>query len=303
MEERKLLRILMLVRFVIFRLVLLGFACTIIVNAQEVYRSDETRSEGRLASNPIQNIDELILTKEVFIEADAFAKSSASVSENWIEDANSFAESLQNQIVIAGEILGEEYTKELELHNDDAQQPNATDILESVSNFSSHQKFNLTTNHNSQSSPAEVLYENIAVFVSFSMPKHSLKQLVVDAAKAGVPIYIRGFWNGSLAETVKFSSRLFDNSDAETQDKELLGGLLIDPRMFRIFQVDHVPTFLAFEGSLPDCDTLQCNVNMPEHDRLSGNISLKKALKTLANSGNVASEAVTLSLTRLEREF
>lgn len=303
MEERKLLRILMLVRFVIFWLVLLVFANTIIVNAQEGQGSEETRSEDRLAPNPAQNIDELIFTKEVFREADAFAKSSVSASGDWIDDVSSLAETLQNQIVIASEIFGEEYTKELELHNEDVQQPIATDILDTISNFSDNENFNLTINRTSTSPTTEILSKNIAVFVSFSMPKHSLKQLVVDAAKAGIPIYIRGFWNGSLAETVKFSSWLFDNSNADTQDKELLGGLLIDPRMFRIFQVRHVPTFLAFEGSLPDCDTLHCTPIMPEHDRLSGNISLKKALETLANRGNVASEAVTHSLTRLEGEF
>lgn len=303
MEERKLLRILMLVKLFIFWLLLLGLSSTVIVNAQEGIRSDETQSEARLPSNPAENIDELILTKEVFKETDAFAKSSISASGDWIDDVNSLAETLQNQIVIASEILSEEYTKEIELHNDGVQQPIAKETLDAISNFSTDENFNLTTIHKSKSPSTEVLYENIAVFVSFSMPKNSLKLLVVDAAKAGIPIYIRGFWNGSLAETVKFSSRLFDISDAETQDKELLGGLLIDPRMFRIFQVRHVPTFLAFEGPLPDCDTLHCNPIMPEHDRLSGNISLKKALETLATIGNVTPEAVTLSLTRLEGEF
>ena len=49
----------------------------------------------------------------------------------------------------------------------------------------------------------------VYVFASLGMPDASLRPLIRDAARAGVPVLLRGFKSGSLAETAKSLRVLF----------------------------------------------------------------------------------------------
>ena len=141
----------------------------------------------------------------------------------------------------------------------------------------------------------------VIVFASFSMDDAALRSLVVDARRAGVPIMLRGFVDGSLSTTAqKMRSLLGEIGEGHEASAEFLGGVVIDPRAFRVFEIEHVPTFIALDGPLPDCDGLDCSAPPPPHDRLSGNMSLQAALQALASEGREASAQAHSAYLRLE---
>ena len=136
----------------------------------------------------------------------------------------------------------------------------------------------------------------VLVFVSFSMPEESLRQLVLDAHRAEVPVLLQGFVGGSLTET---ATRMRVLLGAEA-GQDLLGGVVIDPRAFRIFRVTEVPVFIATSAPLPDCDGLDCAAPPPPHDRIAGNMSLGAALSALASEGSEAVPEARAALMRSE---
>ncbi len=136
----------------------------------------------------------------------------------------------------------------------------------------------------------------VYVFVSLGMPEASLRPLIRDAATAGVPVLLRGFKGGSLAETAKSLRALL----GEEGGSEPLGGVLIDPRAFSVFGIDRVPVFVAAAEALPQCRGLDCSVGAPAHDRVAGNMSLMAALRILAAEGASATQASGSALARLE---
>ncbi len=140
----------------------------------------------------------------------------------------------------------------------------------------------------------------VMVFVSFGMPEASLKALVVDARQAGIPVMLQGFVDGSLSATAqRMHDLLGDTGGAEAQ-AQALGGVLIDPRAFRVFDVRDVPAFIATASPLPDCDGLTCSAPAPPHDRIAGNMSLKAALSALASEGRESPAQANAALQRLE---
>lgn len=141
----------------------------------------------------------------------------------------------------------------------------------------------------------------VIVFASFSMDETALRRLVVDAHKAGVPIMLRGFADGSLSATAERMRNLLGEIDGtDGPEAEFLGGVVIDPRAYRVFRVDQTPTFIALDGPLPDCDGLDCSAPSPPHDRISGNISLRAALQAIASEGEQAAEHARSALAKLE---
>jgi conjugal transfer pilus assembly protein TrbC len=136
----------------------------------------------------------------------------------------------------------------------------------------------------------------VYVFASLGMPDASLRPLIRDAAKADVPVLLRGFRGGSFAETAKSLRALL----GEEGGSEPLGGVLIDPRAFAVFGIDQVPVFVAAAEALPQCRGLDCSVGAPAHDRVAGNMSLKAALRILAGEGASATQASGSALARLE---
>lgn len=140
----------------------------------------------------------------------------------------------------------------------------------------------------------------VMVFASFSMPEPSLKALVVDAKSAGVPVVLQGFVEGSLEQTARRMSALLGHSEGPEAQAEALGGVVIDPRAFRVFDVAHVPTFVSTAHPLPQCDGLNCTAPAPPHDRIAGNISLEAALSALVGEGSFAPAQARVALARLE---
>lgn len=92
----------------------------------------------------------------------------------------------------------------------------------------------------------------ITIFVSFSMPKESLKALAVEARKHNAVLVIRGLIENSFLKTAIFV-------------KDLGESVVLDPLLFREYNVVVVPTFI---------ETHQAG-----YKKISGNITLAYALE------------------------
>lgn len=108
-----------------------------------------------------------------------------------------------------------------------------------------HQNLDVT-----KQSKEEKRHPDLLICVSFSMPDETIKALAAQAQKEGGKVVFRGLYKGSFREMGQKLRKLGIEA-------------LIDPVVFQKNAVQQVPTFL-YKG-----------------DRVSGNISLPYALKTL----------------------
>ncbi len=110
-------------------------------------------------------------------------------------------------------------------------------------------------------------------FASLSMPPAALRQLIADTAKAGGVVVFRGFPNNSMKA---FSAML----GKVVTDKDQLSNVGIDPRLFRAFNVEAVPTYVAVSTDFDLCSGLNCTTSVPTHDKITGNVSVRYVLDT-----------------------
>lgn len=124
------------------------------------------------------------------------------------------------------------------------------------------------------------------VFVSFSMPDASLKQLLRDAGKVGGQLILNGLVDDDLKAT---SRRLLAVQGIDPEADSLPGnmngadvaGIGIDPTLFERLTIQHVPTFVLPLEPVQACAEGQ---GCPpfRHIRLSGDVSLAYALDKFA---------------------
>ncbi len=98
----------------------------------------------------------------------------------------------------------------------------------------------------------------ILIFVSFSMPKESIKGWINQARKINAAVYIRGLVNNSFKDTTLAVHELV---------KEQPGGLLIDPTLFKKYAVTQVPAVVVTSGN--------------DFDVIYGDVTLDYALKKI----------------------
>lgn len=121
------------------------------------------------------------------------------------------------------------------------------------------------------------------LLLSFSMPKVSLQQAMLEAEKYGVPVVFRGFVNNSVYDT---RAAILDVWETEEAAK----GFGIDPTIFTRFDINAVPVVIAASETLEICETQGCVEDpVPPHDRVSGNIPLETALRMIARGDGVGS--------------
>ncbi|WP_447874814.1 type-F conjugative transfer system pilin assembly protein TrbC [Serratia fonticola] len=113
------------------------------------------------------------------------------------------------------------------------------------------------------------------VFVSFSMPPDELKQRVQDAAALNIPVVIRGMVNGDMRATANAVAGLVKESNT--------GGVQIDPTTFRKYGVTAVPVLI-----------IACGDQGKIVDRLQGDLTLRQALKRVADEGECSDTARSL---------
>ncbi len=134
----------------------------------------------------------------------------------------------------------------------------------------------------------------ILVFTSLSVPAASWRQWALDVARTGAALVLRGVGAGGLPDTAKRIGDRLGGAKA---------GVAIDPRLFRLFDVDRVPAVVVVPGGVPPCRSRGCAADpAPPHDRIAGNIGLVAALQAVADEGTVARDTARRHLERIERE-
>lgn len=113
--------------------------------------------------------------------------------------------------------------------------------------------------------------EKVIIFVSFSMPELSLKQIIHDAARYQVPVVIRGLYKNSFRKTIEKIFELIKENNK--------GGIAINPRWFREYNIKAVPAFAITQEYGTKSDIVY------------GNIPLRKALKMVAEQGEASNTA------------
>ena len=132
------------------------------------------------------------------------------------------------------------------------------------------------------------------VFASLSMPEASLTRLIADTTRAGGVVVFRGFPGGS---TKAFADGLKRVVTSEGQEAHLA----IDPRLFRAFKVSAAPTFVAAGREYELCDGLDCTSRAPDHDRITGNVTVEYALETFAGGRGPGAGVARVALTQLTK--
>ena len=126
----------------------------------------------------------------------------------------------------------------------------------------------------------------LMIFVSASIPRASLKDLMIQARQSGGVMVFRGLIGGTLKNTQQFLGELA---------KENVSAI-IDPRLFEVFNVELVPTFVVLAKPTQDCEEANCNFT-PIHDRIAGNFTLNYALEQFADGqGDAKSQAAEILL-------
>lgn len=112
----------------------------------------------------------------------------------------------------------------------------------------------------------------VMMFVSFSMPEDDLRERIKDAADLGVTVSLRGMVNGDMRQTGTRVAQLVKETNR--------GGMQIDPVSFRRYGVMSVPTLIVKCGNASD--------------RVLGDITLRDALKKVAEDGECAEFAASV---------
>lgn len=130
-------------------------------------------------------------------------------------------------------------------------------------------------------------------FASLSMPDEALKQLIRDTAAAGGVVVFRGFPNNSAKEFVARLSRVVN--------KGQFASIGIDPRLFRAFQVQAVPTYVSVSSDFDLCAGFSCTTKVPPYDRMIGNVTVEYALSTFAEGNGPGARVAAVALSNMKR--
>lgn len=131
-------------------------------------------------------------------------------------------------------------------------------------------------------------------FASLSMPPASLRAMVEDVSRAGGVVVLRGL-PGNSAKTLTTALASI------AQDSGTLDNIGIDPRLFRAFGIEAVPTYVVISSDFDLCDGFDCQTDIPPHDRMSGNVSAHFALESFAQGGGPGALIAAQHLSRLTR--
>ena len=137
----------------------------------------------------------------------------------------------------------------------------------------------------------KISYHPIMIFASASLPRESLKNLMFQAKSVGAVLVFRGLIGKGLKDTVKFLAAI---------NRENVSAI-IDPRLFEIFAVTEVPTFIVMSQSSQDCIDGDCMMT-PKHDRMVGNVTLDYVLETMSIGRGDAQETALTHIRILENK-
>ena len=132
-------------------------------------------------------------------------------------------------------------------------------------------------------------------FASLSMPAPALRQMMDDVTRAGGVVVFRGLTQGSAKVMTDALSRVL-------KPGEQMDGVGIDPRLFRTFGIETVPTYIVTSSDFDLCDGFDCTTAVPPFDRMSGNVTTAHALTTFAQGSGPGAKLAAQHLARLERQ-
>jgi len=119
---------------------------------------------------------------------------------------------------------------------------------------------------------------DVLIFVSFSMPKESLKLWAEQASCIGCPLLLRGFVDNDLTKTTAKTRAIFgEKANIEVS---------IDPEKFQKFNIDVVPAVVIVDLAQKDVN----DDSVPYFDVVYGDTSLEEALNRIAKSGSPANQ-------------
>lgn len=131
-------------------------------------------------------------------------------------------------------------------------------------------------------------------FASLSMPPAALRAMADDVARAGGVVVLRGLPGGSAKTLTAALAKVA----AEGGKLDAVG---IDPRLFRAFGIEAVPTYVVTSSDFDLCDGFDCRTQVPPHDRMSGNVSVSYALETFAQGGGPGALIASQHHARMQR--
>lgn len=129
-------------------------------------------------------------------------------------------------------------------------------------------------------SPADHNDPRPLIFASFSLPEDSLRALLVEAARTGSPLVLRGLAENSMQRTAARLGELLGTKNDREASAESTPSLAIDPTLFERFDVDKVPAFVLPRDIIAPCTPEGCPI--PEHLKVAGDVSLAYALEVMA---------------------
>ncbi|KUR75337.1 type-F conjugative transfer system pilin assembly protein TrbC [Novosphingobium sp. Fuku2-ISO-50] len=129
-------------------------------------------------------------------------------------------------------------------------------------------------------------------FASLAMPEDSLRQMIGDVSRAGGTIVFRGFSPQGAGAFMKGLSKAIPPG---TQPR-----ITIDPRLFKAFHVEVVPTYVAASTGMAPCTGDDCVASPPPFDRLSGNVTTSFAAETIADGNGPGASVARAALQALK---
>lgn len=146
-------------------------------------------------------------------------------------------------------------------------------------------------------------HAGLLAFASTSMPPEALERLIADVTKAGGTVVFRGFALGESGGTgATGGTRGFLELLRKAVPEGSGARVIIDPRLFRSFGIEEVPTYVAASASFPLCDGLDCTASPSPHDRIAGNVTTRYALETFAEGKGPGAQSAARALQLLTGE-
>jgi type-F conjugative transfer system pilin assembly protein TrbC len=145
----------------------------------------------------------------------------------------------------------------------------ATDLL----NNSQHTMLQSLTQGKSSTEP------NFYIFISFSLSKQNLAEMMSFAKNYQGQLVLRGLKNNSFKQTTAYLQEIGLTGEES--------GVMIDPVLFDTYKITEVPSYVLSNSEL--CPpNISCK---PIYDKLTGNVTAKFALEKFAKSGDLMDEA------------
>jgi conjugal transfer pilus assembly protein TrbC len=114
------------------------------------------------------------------------------------------------------------------------------------------------------------------IAVSFSMPEKLILDYLQQAKEFNAWVVVQGFKDNVMPVTLETLAKWDKKAD--------ISRLLIDPNIFKQYQITSVPSMILTTDTYP-CDNQKCIAN--SFDKVIGSVRLQHALKIMAERGDL----------------